>query len=166
MVENAVKPTEFEYLMKLIPNVSIFDEVERFAILNNKSGVFSFSGENPKLFFYSDNDNRISTNTGFKRAIFKIYGQTIESSGINNNHIFFEKPESNTDEKYIQKHSILLIVDENLSKILNDADTAGMPYYYIISLCEKDVTIKVDYPESDSYGNILDFNSTIIGVSF
>lgn len=153
------KPTELEYLLKLIPSTTVIDEIERYAILNNKSGVFSFNDESPKLFFYTDENSKNNYNTGFKRAIFRVYSDTYRKAFIG-----FKK---NDDEHvYVQTkdNSISIMCDHvflEISSSLIDSNTEDIPYYYIIAWCKNDVKeIVVRNPYS------YDLGSTIVGVCF
>lgn len=66
------KVTLYDYFMKLIPDVSIFDEIERYAIQNNLDGCFK------DIFFYKEgtaddtSENTINNEHNWKRAIFKV----------------------------------------------------------------------------------------------
>ena len=79
------KPNKYEYFRKLVPDPIIFTEVEKYAIQNNKSGLFN------KIFFYDSCTGEIDT--GLYRGFYKIYSDSCELVNV----------ESSDYEKYYFK---------------------------------------------------------------
>lgn len=104
------KISKYDYIMNLIPAIHILDEVEKYAIQNNKYGNFSAFGNDKKLFFYTDSEDskNESIDTGLYRAIFKIYCEVFDKNYITVN---------STNDEYE-----FLYLDEDLNDITNDID--------------------------------------------